>query len=62
MLYTKENWGPVPSGWTRRRLLGLQELSSEELTILLDLADRFRKDVLDNPENQRKLPLLNGKA
>ncbi|MBQ5790289.1 MAG: aspartate carbamoyltransferase catalytic subunit [Thermoguttaceae bacterium] len=62
MLYTKENWGPVPSGWTRRRLLGLQELSAEELTILLDLADRFRKDVLDNPENQRKLPLLNGKA
>ena len=62
MLYTKENWGPVPSGWTRPHLLGLQDLSVEELTILLDLADRFRKDVLDNPENQRKLPLLNGKA
>ncbi|MBR5244266.1 MAG: aspartate carbamoyltransferase catalytic subunit [Thermoguttaceae bacterium] len=62
MLYTKENWGPVPSGWTRPHLLGLQDLSVEELTILLDLADRFRKDVLDNPENQRKIPLLNGKA
>ena len=62
MLYTKENWGPVPSGWTRPHLLGLQDLSVEELTILLDLADRFRKDVLDNPENQRKIALLNGKA
>ena len=62
MLYTKENWGPVTSGWTRPHLLGLQDLSVEELTILLDLADRFRKDVLDNPENQRKIPLLNGKA
>lgn len=62
MLYTKENWGPVPSGWTRPHLLGLQDLSVEELTILLDLADRFRKDVLDNPENQRKISLLNGKA
>ncbi len=62
MLYTKENWGPVPSGWTRPHLLGLEDLSVEELTILLDLADRFRKDVLENPENRRKISLLDGKA
>lgn len=62
MLYTKENWGPVPSGWTRPHLLGLEDLSVEELTILLDLADRFRRDVLENPENRRKISLLDGKA
>lgn len=62
MLYTKENWGPVPSGWTRPHLLGLEDLSVEELTILLDLADRFRRNVLENPENRRKISLLDGKA
>ena len=43
MLYTKENWGPVPAGWTRSHLLGLEDLTAEEITILLDLADRFEK-------------------
>lgn len=62
MLYTKENWGPVPAGWTRSHLLGLEDLTAEEITILLDLADRFRRDVLESPENLRKIPLLNGKV
>ena len=62
MLYTKDNWGPVPAGWTRSHLLGLEDLTAEEITILLDLAQRFRQDVLESPENLRKLPLLTGKT
>lgn len=62
MLYDKDNWGPAPSGWTRPHLLGLEDLSADEITLLLDLADRFRNDVLDSPDNQRKIPLLSGKA
>ena len=62
MLYTKENWGTVPECWTRSHLLGLEDLSVEEITTLLDLANRFRNDILDSPDNRRKIPLLAGKA
>ena len=62
MLYAKENWGSVPEGWTRTHLLGLEDLSAEEITILLDLAQRFREDVLESEENRRKIPLLTGFA
>jgi len=62
MKWTPENWGDVPSGWTRSHLLGLEDLSVDEITILLDLADRFRREILDSPDNFRKLPLLSGKT
>ena len=44
MLYAKENWGSVPEGWTRTHLLGLEDLSAEEITILLDLAKMERAE------------------
>ena len=33
--------GPVPAGWTRRHLLSLEELSAEEITLILDKAELF---------------------
>ena len=33
----------VPEAWTRRHLLGLEDLSSDEITLLLDTADRFKQ-------------------
>ena len=62
MLYTPENWGSVPESWTRTHLLGLEDLSSEEIVLLLDLAERFRNNVLESSENKRKIPLLVGKT
>ena len=62
MFWTPENWGSVPEGWNRSHLLGLEDLSAKEILILLDLADRFRREVLENPDNRRKIPLLAGKA
>ncbi len=55
-------WGPVPSGWKRRHLLGLQGMDKEEITILLDQAQRFRSEILERSETHRKIPLLAGKA
>ena len=54
-----KNWGPVPAAWTRRHLLGLEELSADEITLMLDQAERFR-EVLTTGD--RKIPLLNGKV
>jgi aspartate carbamoyltransferase catalytic subunit len=51
--------GPFPEQWTRRHLLGLEELSAEEITLILDKADLFRQ-VLDRGD--RKIPLLAGKT
>lgn len=62
MLWTPDNWGSVPKAWTRSHLLGIDDLNEEEINILLDLADRFRSDILESPENRRKIPLLSGKA
>ena len=53
------DWGPVPAAWTRRHLLGLEELSADEITLMLDQAERFR-EVLTTGD--RKIPLLNGKV
>lgn len=47
----------VPRGWTSRHLLGLQGLSAEELTILLEAAQVFRDDPSPQPWN-----LLGGKV
>ena len=54
-----KNWGPVPAAWTRRHLLGLEELSADEITLMLDQAERFR-EVLTTGD--RKILLLNGKV
>ncbi len=51
--------GPVPQCWKQRHLLGLEDLSAEEIKLILDIGDRFRKS-LDRGE--RKIPLLVGKT
>ena len=35
--------GPVPNWWTRRHLLGLEDLSAEEITLILDKAAIFKQ-------------------
>lgn len=45
--------------WRRKHLLGLEELSAEEITLLLDTADIFRRAF---DAGQRKLPLLAGRT
>ena len=35
--------GPVPALWKRRHLLGLEELSAEEITLILDKAEVFKQ-------------------
>jgi aspartate carbamoyltransferase catalytic subunit len=54
-----QNWGNVPPSWTRRHLLGLEELNTEEITLLLDQAERFRTVFT---QGERKIPLLAGKT
>ncbi|MCL2118946.1 MAG: aspartate carbamoyltransferase catalytic subunit [Planctomycetaceae bacterium] len=54
-----KDWGTVPTLWNRRHLLGLEELSAAEITLILDQAERFR-GVLTSGD--RKIPLLNGKT
>jgi len=49
----------VPEAWTRRHLLGLEDLSCEEITLLLDTADRFKAAIIDG---RKKVPLLSGKT
>jgi aspartate carbamoyltransferase catalytic subunit len=51
--------GAVPSSWKQRHLLGLEQLSADELMLILDKAAVFRR-ALD--EGQRKMPLLVGKT
>ena len=51
--------GPVPALWNRRHLLGLEELSAEEITLILDKAEVFKQAMADGP---RKIPLLTGKT
>lgn len=51
--------GPVPALWNRRHLLGLEDLSAEELTLILDKAEFFKQAVASG---ERKIPLLTGKT
>ena len=63
MSVSKETWGESPALWTRPHLLGLETLSKEEIILLLDTAERFRRDILENPlATGRKIPLLTGKT
>ena len=34
---------PVPECWKQRHMLGLEDLSAEEILLILDTADKFRK-------------------
>jgi aspartate carbamoyltransferase catalytic subunit len=53
------DFGPIPAFWTRRHLLGLEELSAEEITLILDKAVLFKEAMLSG---QRRIPLLGGKT
>ena len=54
-----QDLGPVPPLWKRRHLLGLEDLSAEEILLILDKAAVFRR-LLD--AGTRKIPLLTGKT
>jgi aspartate carbamoyltransferase catalytic subunit len=49
----------IPACWTRRHLLGLEDLTAEELTAVLDAADAFKAATADG---RKKLSLLTGKT
>lgn len=51
--------GAVPDFWTRRHLLGLEDLSADELTLILDKADLFKQALV---EGARRIPVLTGKT
>jgi aspartate carbamoyltransferase catalytic subunit len=51
--------GAIPAAWTRRHLLGLEELSAEELTCILDAATQFKEATAGC---RQKLPVLTGKT
>ena len=51
--------GHVPECWTRRHLLGLEELSAEEIRTILDQAQVF-KDAMAS--GHKKIPALVGKT
>lgn len=59
MTATTTAWDTVPRNWTRRHLLGLEELSAEEITLILDTAERFKQAAVDP---RRKLSLLAGRT
>jgi aspartate carbamoyltransferase catalytic subunit len=54
-----EELGEVPNWWTRQHLLGLEDLSAEEITLILDKAAVFRR-LLD--QGGRKVLSLAGKT
>lgn len=51
--------GPVPTWWTRRHLLGLEELSSDEILLILEKAAIFKKALVGG---HKRLPVLTGKT
>jgi aspartate carbamoyltransferase catalytic subunit len=51
--------GVIPASWTRRHLLGLEELSADEILTILDQAVVFKKALTTG---QTKMPLLVGKT
>jgi len=59
MVSQSEDWGSVPRQWTRKHLLGLEELTAEEINIFLDQAERFRAIIT---QGDRKINLLAGKT
>jgi aspartate carbamoyltransferase catalytic subunit len=51
--------GPVPALWKRQHLLGLEDLSADEITLILDKAEVFKQAIA---AGERKIPLLTGKT
>jgi aspartate carbamoyltransferase catalytic subunit len=50
---------PTPARWTRKHLLGLEELSADEIRLILDQADAF-KEV--STRSIKKVPALRGRV
>jgi len=50
---------PAAAAWTRRHLLGLEDLSAAEITLILDKAVEFKRLMA---QGQTKVPLLVGKT
>ncbi len=53
------DWQTVPETWTHRHLLGLEDLSAEEITLILDTAESLKEATANC---KQKLPLLTGKT
>jgi aspartate carbamoyltransferase catalytic subunit len=51
--------GSVPAAWTRKHLLGLEELSAEEISLILEKAAAFKEAIV---QGQKRIPLLTGKT
>jgi aspartate carbamoyltransferase catalytic subunit len=51
--------GSVPAAWERRHLLGLEDVTAEEITLILDKAASFKQASL---AGDRRIPLLAGKT
>lgn len=51
--------GPIPPFWKQRHLLGLEDLSAEDITLILDKAEIFRKAL---EAGHRRIPVLVGKT
>jgi aspartate carbamoyltransferase catalytic subunit len=51
--------GLVPANWKRRHLLGLEDLSAEEITLILDKAAVFKRAMA---QDRSRLPFLSGKT
>ncbi|HEX8200230.1 MAG TPA: aspartate carbamoyltransferase, partial [Isosphaeraceae bacterium] len=50
---------PAPPGpWTRKHLLGLEELGRDEITAILDLAESFTEV---STRSRKKVPALQGR-
>ncbi len=49
--------GPLPTCWRRRHLLGLEGLTAEEITAILDKAEIFKGALVSG---KRRVPLLTG--
>lgn len=55
----RDTLGAVPSHWTRRHLLGLEELSTEEILLILDTAASFKEATVNC---RQKMPVLTGRT
>ena len=51
--------GGIPAWWNRRHLLGLEDFSADEVSLILDKAEVFRAAI---DRGQMKMPLLSGKT
>jgi len=59
MTQAQHNGEPAPASWTHKHLLGLEELTADEITAILDTAESF-KEV--STRSIKKVPALRGKV